>query len=358
MSRLEKIAAMLRENQLDAVVLTHGDNLVYATAMPGIEGVAVITADSEGWLFTDSRYIEDATARVAPQGWHVIMPETGYPTPACAEQVVRDKGVKLMGFEDRAMTYDEYQKYLPALSCALKPVGNAFELLREVKEQEEVDCIEKAQRIAEKALDELYGLIKPGVTEMEMAGELEYRMRRYGSEGVSFSTIFVSGPKSALPHGVPGDRAVQKGDFIVIDFGATYNGYRSDMTRTVAVGEATDEMRKVYATVLEAQQRGIEAFEVGAVGKDVHNAAAAVIEKAGYGQYFGHGLGHSLGLLIHENPRASRTSEAQFKVGNIITMEPGIYLPGRFGVRIEDMLYLSPSGKVNLTKMPKELLIL
>ncbi len=358
MTRLQKIAAMLREQQLDAVVLTGGDNLVYATGMPGIEGIAIITAGDEGWLFTDSRYIEDATARVVPLGYHVIMPETGYPTPDCAEQIVREKEIKLLGFEDRAMTYDEYQKYLRAVSCALKPVGDAFELLREVKEQGEVECIEKAQRIAEKALDELYGLIKPGVTEMEMAGELEYRMRRHGSGGVSFSTIFVSGPKSALPHGVPDDRVVQKGDFIVIDFGATWNGYRSDMTRTVAVGEATDEMRKVYATVLEAQKRGIEAFEVGALGSDVHNAAASVIEQAGYGQYFGHGLGHSLGLLIHENPRASRTSQARFKVGNVITIEPGIYLPGRFGVRIEDMVYLSPSGKVNLTKMPKELLIL
>ena len=358
MTRLEKISAMLRERQLDAVVVTGGDNLVYATAMPGLEGAAVVAADGEGWLFTDSRYIEDATNRVAPMGWHVVMPEVGRPYTACVEQVVRDKGVKSLAFEDLKMTYAEYQKYLAAVSCSLVPVGNAFELLREVKEQEEVDCIEKAQRIAEKALDELYGLIKPGVTEMEMAGELEYRMRKHGSGGVSFSTIFVSGPKSALPHGVPGDRVVQKGDFIVIDFGATYNGYGSDMTRTVAVGEATDEMRKVYATVLEAQKRGIEAFEVGAVGKDVHNAAAAVIEKAGYGQYFGHGLGHSLGLLIHENPRASCMSEDKFKAGNIITMEPGIYLPGRFGVRIEDMLYLSPSGKVNLTKMPKELLIL
>lgn len=358
MTRREKIAAMLRENKLDAVMLTGGDNLVYATGMPGIEGIAVITADGEGWLFTDSRYIEDAEARVGAQGYCVIMPEGSYPTPDCVEQIVRAKGVRMLGFEDRAVTFAEYQQYLGALSCALRPVGDAFELLREVKEQAEVDCIVKAQRIAEAALDELYGLIRPGVTELEMAGELEYRMRRHGSEGPAFSTIFVSGPKSAMPHGTPGERKVCRGDFIVIDFGASFGGYRSDMTRTVAVGEATDEMRTVYQTVLEAQKRGIEAFVEGALGSDVHNAAAEVIEKAGYGKYFGHGLGHSLGLLIHENPRASRTSQSRFKQGNIITIEPGIYLPGKFGVRIEDMMYLSASGPVNLTKMPKELLIL
>ena len=357
MSRLEKIAAMLRQQKLDAVILTGGSSLTYATAMPGLEGLVLITADSEGFLFTDSRYTEDANRRVAPLGYHVIQPEESY--PACAEKIVREKGVKLMGFEDRFMSYAEYQQYLGALSCALKPVENAFEVLREVKEPEEVEYIVQAQRIAEKALDELYGLIKPGVTETEMVAELEYRMSKYGSSGVSFSTIFLAGAKGAMPHGVPdSETVVKKGDFIVIDFGAKVNGYGSDMTRTVAVGEVTDEMRTVYNTVLEAQKRGIEALEVGAIGRDVHNAAAAVIEKAGYGQYFGHGLGHSLGLLIHENPRAARSSEAAFKQGNIITMEPGIYLPGRFGVRIEDMLYLSPEGKVNLTRMPKDLLVL
>jgi Xaa-Pro aminopeptidase len=168
----------------------------------------------------------------------------------------------------------------------------------------------------------------------------------------------VSGANSSLPHGVPGPKKLEEGDFVTIDFGAIVEGYRSDMTRTFAIGYATEEMKKVYNTVLEAQLAGINAFEPGARGCDVHNAAHDVIRAAGYGQYFGHGLGHSLGLNIHEMPRAAKAFTRPFVQGNIITMEPGIYLPGKFGVRIEDMVYLAADGKRNVTCYPKELQIL
>jgi Xaa-Pro aminopeptidase len=240
----------------------------------------------------------------------------------------------------------------------MMPVKDAFEVLREVKEQAEVDCIVAAQRIAEQALEKLLPFIKPGAVENELAAELEHQMRVLGSTGVSFPTILVSGAKSSLPHGTPGDKKIEYGDFVTIDFGAMVGGYHSDMTRTFAVGTATDEMKKVYDTVLRAQLAGIEALEVGVPGCQVDKAARDIIEQAGYGKYFGHGLGHSLGLNIHESPRASKAWPHPFKEGNIITIEPGIYLPGKFGVRIEDMVYLSPEGKKNLTKAPKELLIL
>ena len=175
---------------------------------------------------------------------------------------------------------------------------------------------------------------------------------------LSFPTIFVSGAKSSLPHGTPGDKKIEAGDFVTIDFGAMVGGYHSDMTRTFAVGFATDEMKKVYNTVLEAQLAGIEAFAVGKPGSQVDKAARDIIEAAGYGPYFGHGLGHSLGLNIHESPRAAKTYHREFVQGNIVTIEPGIYLPGKFGVRIEDMVYLGADGKRNLTNFPKELLIL
>ena len=201
-------------------------------------------------------------------------------------------------------------------------------------------------------------LIKPGAVEREVAAELDYRMARLGSTGVSFPTIFVSGAKSSLPHGTPGDKKIEAGDFVTIDFGAMVGGYHSDMTRTFAVGFATDEMKKVYNTVLEAQLAGIEAFAAGKPGSQVDKAARDIIEAAGYGPYFGHGLGHSLGLNIHESPRAAKTYHREFVQGNIVTIEPGIYLPGKFGVRIEDMVYLGADGKRNLTNFPKELLIL
>ena len=356
MTRLEKISAAVRERGWDAVVMTAMDNLCYATGLSGLEGMALVTADGRGFCYTDSRYIEAATAAVAPVGYQVFMPEESY--AECAAKLCGELNVRKLGFEDRKMTVAEYRGFEAGLADCLTPAHGFFDELREVKEEEEVERMVKAQRIAEAALEELLPQMRPGAVEQELAADLEYYMRRRGSEGVSFPTILVSGEKSSLPHGHPGSRKLQRGDFVTIDFGATYGGYHSDMTRTFAIGEASEEMKRVYDTVLRAQLAGIEALEVGRTGKEVDAAARRVIADAGYGAYFGHGLGHSLGLMVHENPRAAKTYEGRFRQGNIITMEPGIYLPGRFGVRIEDMLFLSASGKRNLTAFPKELCIL
>ncbi|NCB04092.1 MAG: aminopeptidase P family protein [Clostridia bacterium] len=362
MTRLEKIASMLRQKKYDALLLTcaehiGGESMQYATGMNGLEGMALITAKGEGYCFTDSRYIEAAQKIVGANGLRVEMPQKKY--HEVAAELAASLGLRCIAFEDRVMTYAEYQVYAGALPCGMVASGDALTMLRAAKTDDEVESIVAAQRIAERAFDEVLGLVAPGKTESELAAELEYRMRRHGAQGLAFSTIFVSGANSSLPHGVPGDKKLQRGDFVTVDFGARVNGYCSDMTRTFAIGEATDEMRRVYETVLEAQLAGIAALEVGKTGHEVDKAARDVIEHAGYGAYFGHGLGHSVGLHVHDpGPRAAKGSEACFSDGNIITMEPGIYLPGRFGVRIEDMILVKADGNRNLTACPKALLIL
>ena len=217
----------------------------------------------------------------------------------------------------------------------------------------------QAQRISEAALEETLALIRPGMTEREVAAELVYRMLRHGSEGNSFDPIVVTGKNGSMPHGVPGDTVIRAGDFVTMDFGCLKNGYCSDMTRTVAVGSATDEMKNVYYTVLRAQLAGIAAARAGVIGKEIDGAARRVIEEAGYGPYFGHGFGHCLGLDIHEPPFAGPSGELPLPVNSLSSAEPGIYLPGRFGVRIEDVMILRPEGAEVITRAPKtELIIL
>ena len=356
MERLNKLAAMARANHCDGVLITEAENLCYATGFVGLEGMVLVTADGKGYCFTDSRYIEAAEKAIAPWGYQVIQPDVSY--PQCVAQLCQEHKLESLLFEDQDMTVASHARYTAAVPAKLIPAGEAFSETREVKEEIEVERIVAAQRIAEKALEEILPLIKPGAVEREVAAELDYRMARLGSTGVSFQTIFVSGAKSSLPHGTPGDKKIEAGDFVTIDFGAMVGGYHSDMTRTFAVGFATDEMKKVYNTVLQAQLAGIEAYGEGVPGSQVDKAARDIIEAAGYGPYFGHGLGHSLGLNIHESPRAAKTYHREFVRGNIVTIEPGIYLPGKFGVRIEDMLYLGEGGKRNLTNFPKELMIL
>ena len=217
---------------------------------------------------------------------------------------------------------------------------------------------QKAQRIAERVFDEVLGILRPGMTEKEVAAELTYRMLRYGAEKMSFDPIVVSGPNSSLPHGVPTSRKIGPGEFITMDFGCIADGYCSDMTRTVVIGSVSDEMKTVYDTVLQAQLAGISAARAHVTGKTVDEAARGVIDKAGFGEYFGHGFGHSVGIEIHEEPNASPSDETMLPTGAVITAEPGIYLPGKFGVRIEDMLVIKENGCDVITKSPKDLIVL
>ena len=256
------------------------------------------------------------------------------------------------------MTVEEYRLWEKELDCELADANRLLMELRSAKEQGEIDCLIGAQRIAEKALTETLDFIKAGRTEQEISAYLQYRMLCGGAEKMSFEPIVVSGPNGSMPHGVPSAKPVAEGEFITIDFGCVWGGYCSDTTRTVAVGHVTEEMNKVYHTVLQAQLAGIGTARAGVTGAAIHAAGEQVIAEAGYGPYFGHGFGHSLGIEIHEGPNAAPAGKRPMPAGAVISAEPGVYLPGRFGVRIEDVLVLREDGCENITLANKDLIIL
>ena len=273
-------------------------------------------------------------------------------------EVIEKEGLRRVGFDDAYMTVRDCGKYREKLHAELVPASDLLASLRRVKDAEEIESMIAAQRIAEKALSDIFHEIKPGVTEKEIAARLQYLMLHYGAENMSFDPIVVSGPNGSLPHGVPSEKAIQAGEFVTMDFGCIKNGYCSDMTRTVAVGSVTDEMKTVYETVLKAQLAGIAKARAGVTGRDIDAAARKVIEDAGYGKYFGHSFGHSLGVEIHEAPNAAPMNDQPMPRGAVISAEPGIYLPGKLGVRIEDVIILGEDGCEDITLAPKELIIL
>ena len=356
MNNIARIQQKLSEKNLDAVLVANEKNQRYAAGFPFTDGY-VLVAREKAWLITDSRYIEAACA-AAPACVTVQMYDREHSLLSLVKAALAEAGAERLGAEEGALSHSRYTFLEKWLERELLPAQAIFTELRASKTAEEIESMIQAQRISEKALEETLLLIKPGMTEREVAAELVYRMLRHGSEGNSFDPIVVTGSKTSLPHGVPGDKVIRDGDFVTMDFGSLKDGYCSDMTRTVAVGHATDEMKNIYATVLKAQLAGIAAARAGIPGSDIDGAARKVIEDAGYGKYFGHGFGHSLGLDIHEAPGASPAGKALMPVGAVISAEPGIYLPGRFGVRIEDVLVLKEDGCDVITKAPKELIIL
>lgn len=356
MNNIERIQEILKERGLDGLLLTDEKNQRYAAGFAFTDG-AVLVGREKAWLITDSRYIEAAERAAAP-GVTVWLYDRERPLMERLKAAIREAGMERLAAEDGKLSHREYLAYEQALGMALLPAGELMAKLRAAKTEEEIGAMRAAQAIAERALEEVLGLIQPGMTEKQVMAELVYRTLRHGSEGNSFDPIVVSGPNTSLPHGVPGDRVIQRGDFVTMDFGCLKAGYCSDMTRTVAVGEASDEMRNVYDIVLQAQLAGIAVARAGIPGKETDAAARKVITEAGYGPYFGHGFGHSLGLDIHEAPSANLRGEEPMPVGAVCSAEPGIYLPGRFGVRIEDVMILREGGCEVITKAPKELIIL
>ena len=353
MDHIARLSASLGE--LDTLLLTGESNCFYATGFLG-EGVTVVTKQG-AYYITDSRYTEAAekTIGAAAKVWEMSREN---PMSALIRRALEEAGAVKVGFEEEVMTVAQHKVFSEKLSCELLPASKLLTSLRGSKDEEEIARLVAAQKIAEGALEQLLKEIRIGTTEKEIAARLQYLMVSAGAEKLSFDTIVASGPNSSMPHAVPTERKIQKGDFITIDFGCVYQGYCSDMTRTFAIGEVSDEMRRVYNIVLEAQKAGIAAARAGISGKDIDGAAREVIEKAGYGKYFGHSFGHSLGIDIHESPNASPANEEPMPVGAVISAEPGIYLPGKFGVRIEDVLVLGKDGCRNITAFPKELLVI
>lgn len=357
MNHFNPIAQALESQNLDAMLLTQEANRFYASGFhsTGTDGVALVTK-ARNYYFTDSRYTESAARHIQNARIDEAKPGRGYVT--LVNEALGEQGAKRVGFEDAYMTVADYELYRKSLRCELIPATKLLMELREVKDAREQETMIAAQRIAERALENILKEICPGVTEKEIAARLQYLMLHFGAENMSFDPIVVSGPNGSLPHGVPSEKTIQSGEFVTMDFGCIYHGYCSDMTRTVAVGSVTDEMRRVYETVLAAQRAGIAAAAAGVTGRAVDGAARKVIEDAGYGGYFGHSFGHGVGVEIHESPNASPRNETPLPAGAVISAEPGIYLPGKLGVRIEDVIILKDGGCTDITRAPKNLMIL
>ena len=353
--RKKELQQLLLEAPYDALVLTSEISRRYAAGFHSTAGAVYLSA-RQAVFFTDFRYVE--AARAAVTDFEVREIGGGKSYTAAINELIEQDGVKKVALEDRTLTYAEYTAWASALPAAAVRLEDGVERLRICKEDDEVEKIVAAQRIAEQAFEEALNDIRAGATEKEIAARLTYLMLHYGAENMSFDPIVVSGANSSKPHGVPTEKQIAAGDFVTMDFGCIVDGYCSDMTRTVAVGHVTDEMQTVYDTVLNAQLAGIARCKAGVTGRDVDAAARQVIADAGYGEAFGHGFGHGVGLEIHEAPTAGPSGAAPLPAGSIVTAEPGIYLPGRFGVRIEDMLYVIEDGCIDLTEAPKGLLVL
>ena len=353
MKNLDKYMTLL-SGEVDGLLLTSRYSRHYGAEFDIAEGVAIVTRKGCRY-FTDSRYIESAENNL--KGFEVLEVNRGNGYVKRLNDAIEAFGVTTLGYEENYLTVAELMGYEKELHAKLVPFNKEINGFRGTKEAWELDRMRKAQAIADKAFSEVLGRIKVGMTELELQAELIYCMYKNGAHGLSFDPIVVSGPNTSLPHGVAGERVIQEGDFITMDFGVLYFGYCSDMTRTVAVGYATEEMKKVYNTVLEAQLAGLAATKAGVPGKDIDGAARKVIEDAGYGPYFGHGYGHSLGLEIHEGPNPNMGNSDPMPAGAVCSAEPGIYLPGKFGVRIEDVTIITADGCENITHSPKNLII-
>jgi len=341
----------------DAALIYSDINILYYTGFAITDSCLLVTKD-EALLYTDSRYTEAASAKI---GAEFVIDSTRKMVPMLGEYFTAH-GIKTIAVESDRLTIGELsalrRSFPDIIFVTDDKLTDATNSLRICKTRAQLDKILAAQKIAEDAFTHICGFIKAGMTEKQVQLELDFYMLSHGADGLSFETICVAGAKSSLPHGVPGDNVIKEGDFLTMDYGAVVDGYHSDMTRTVAVGYATDKMKEVYQTVLEAQLASIAFLAPGKSCREADKAARDVIEKAGYGECFGHGTGHGVGVEIHEYPSLNPRSTAILNPGDVVTIEPGIYLPGEFGVRIEDMAYITEDGYLHLTDCPKELIII
>ncbi|MGE5593209.1 MAG: M24 family metallopeptidase [Betaproteobacteria bacterium] len=351
-SRIAKLRNALEDHGIDAVLVTRPENRRYMTGFTGSSGFVLISQD-HAVLITDFRYIEQAASQ-APE-FRIV--KHGLKFTDTLKEVLAEIGVTSLGFEKDVVTYKQYETFSSELQgIKLVPVEGLVERLRMVKDNEEIDKIRRAEALGDAAFSHILTVMKAGMTEIEVALEMEWFMRRNGAERLGFDIIVGSGANGAMPHAVASDKRLVPGELVVLDFGAVVDGYRGDTTRTVVLGRASEEQRRIYDIVLRAQHAALEGIKAGIKGEEAHALAQQVIAQAGYGENFGHGLGHGVGLAVHEEPRLAPSSSTVLEPGMVVSVEPGIYLPGRLGVRIEDLVVIEDGGVLNLTKSPKDLI--
>ena len=355
MTRMEKLLQTAGLTEQEGILIHKPSNMFYLSGYTG-EGLIAAGCGFQA-IITDFRYTEQAE-RQAP-GFEVLMVEKGVSHAALAGRLFAKHGIRTVRYEDDEVTVRSFatmEKAIPGVEW--RSLGNAPETIRRIKDQHELDCIEEACNISCKAFDQLLGFIKPGMTEKQLQIKLDFLMLENGGDSLAFNTIVASGVNGSLPHAIPSDKKVAEGEMITFDFGAKKGGYCADMTRTISLGKPSAEMKKIYDTVLLAQQTCEDMLAPGKVCRDIDSEARRIIDGAGYAGRFGHGLGHSVGIDIHEEPRLSQMCEDVLEVNQTITVEPGIYVPGLGGVRIENTCAITENGGRTLVHAQKALLIL
>lgn len=356
-ARLAGVRRKLKEDGAPAALISLTSNLRYLTGFEnvidrGINAACLVT-EERALFYTDSRYIEAASAAAEGGPWEVRLQKENLYVELCED--LHEQSVNSLLLES-GVPYGRFKFVSEQFRGAVRMVDRLVESLRQIKEPEEIERIAEAAAIADRGFEHILGFIRPGVTEAEVALELEFAMRRGGSEEMPFPLIVAAGPNGARPHAIPGDRTLASGDLVVLDFGARVDGYCSDMTRTVAIGDISKEQRRLYDAVFEANEAGLAAVRSGIPCVEVDLAAREVLERHGLGTAFTHGVGHGVGLDVHEMPTVGPRSTESVRENSVITIEPGVYVEGTAGVRIEDLVVVESSGHRRLTSAPKELI--
>ncbi|MFN4213638.1 Xaa-Pro peptidase family protein [Exiguobacterium sp.] len=351
MERVSKLQHALAANGIDGLLVTKRENIRYLSGFTGSSGVVLITAETASFI-TDFRYTEQAASQV--KGYTIVELDTSL--VKSVGDIVTREAVKRLGIEQDDMTVGLYRTYEKEVTAELVETSGIVEKLRLIKDEAELKIMKEAAAIADAAFEHIQTFIRPGRTEKEVANELEMFMRAQGADSSSFDMIVASGWRSALPHGVASEKVIEAGELVTLDFGAYYKGYCSDITRTLAIGPISDELQNIYDTVLRAQLAGVAGTKAGISGIEADALTRDVIKEAGYGEYFGHSTGHGLGMEVHEAPGLSFRSETILEPGMVVTIEPGIYIAGVGGCRIEDDVVITEDGCVRLTQSPKELI--
>lgn len=353
MSKLSDLRKAIMSEELDGLLIMSPKNRRYVSGFAGSSGALLIT-NEDAILVTDFRYTEQADEQASD--FDII--EHKIPMPKEVAKQVERLGLKKVGFEKDHVTYSLFETFRNELDAELIPTSGLVEKLRLIKTDDELSILKDAVKIADDAFEHILGYIKPGVKEIDVSNELEFFMRKQGATSSSFDIIVASGYRAALPHGVASEKEIQSGELVTLDFGALYKGYCSDITRTVAVGEISDELKEIYNTVLEAQLKGMEGLKAGITGKEADALTRDYIKEKGYGDYFGHSTGHGIGLDVHEGPGLSFRSDRVLEEGMVVTVEPGIYVPNVGGCRIEDDAVITKDGNERLSRSSKDLITL